>query len=402
MPTSLLLPKRELHLDPLFIDYSLRNLLARKTQTALTVIGIALVVFIFTATLMLAEGVRYTLASTGDMRNAILVSSGAQNEMLSGIPREQVAILRTDEAVARAEDAGPMVGANVVVVITLNKRDDEGTSNATFRGVSRDVYSLRDNFRILQGRLPVTGSREVIVGRGVQRKFTGTEVGQTLRIVGLDWPVVGVFDLGNSGFSSEIWGDAEVLLPTFKREQFSSVVMRLKNGVDFEQLKMRLESDRRLSISIQREPDYFEAQSKSLSMVIRVLGLFVTVIFSLGAILGAMITMYNSVSNRIREIGVLRALGFSKKAIQRAFLKESALIGLLGSIVALVLASALINLNFTTTNYDSLAELAFTFRLNFSTASLALGFGVCMGLIGGYIPCWWAGLIPITTALRRG
>ena len=225
-------------------------------------------------------------------------------------------------------------------------------------------------------------------------------LGQELHLVGTKWRVVGIFDAGNTAFNSEIWGDVNILLSSFRREQFSSVTFRMQPGADFEGLKLRLEKDPRLAVSIQRERDYYEAQSQDLAMFIRYLGIFVSIVFSMGAVIGAMITMYSAVANRIREIGILRALGFSQMVVFWAFVKECLVIGFVGGVCGLVLASSLSFITFATTNFATFADLAFGFKLTPAISLWSLVFALLMSLAGGALPAFRAARLPIIDTLR--
>jgi ABC-type antimicrobial peptide transport system permease subunit len=386
--------------SPLTTGYSLRHLRTRKTQSLLTILGVALVVFVFAATLMLAQGLRQTLSTTGSPNNAIVLRTGAQNEIQSGINREHAAIILSQPEVQHAPDSSPKATTDMLVLVSLRKRSDGQTSNVNIRGVSKDAPDVRAGIRIVAGRAAQPGTREVIIGKAIHDKFLGTDIGQSLRLVGSDWKISGIFDAGNSAFSSEIWGDVEVMMPTFRRDRFSSVTFPLRPGTDFQAMKQRLENDRRLSVTVERESEFYASQSRSLALFIQILGGFISIIFSLGAIIGAMITMYSSVANRTREIGVLRALGFSRAAIFRAFAKECVLMGLLGGILGIFAASILQWFTITTTNFATFSEVAFGFRLTPAIAAICLLFAAIMGFIGGTLPALRAARLEIVEALR--
>ena len=381
------------------LSYNLRHLATKRVSTLLTLGGISLVVFVFVATLMLAAGLENTLGSTGSFKNVIVIRNGAQNEIQSGINREHANIIISEPEVARVTDR-PLATLDTVIVMSLKKRDDGQPSNVNIRGVSGVATTVREGINVIAGRAPAAGAREVMVGKAIQRKFAGTDIGQSIRLVGTDWPIVGIFDAGNSGFSSEIWGDVDVLMPSFKRDRFSSVTFRLADGADFEGLKKRLENEPRLSVTVKREQEFYASQSSLLAKFITYIGGFISVIFSFGAVIGAMITMYSAVSNRTREIAILRILGFSRWSVFLAFVKESAIIGLLGGIVGVTTASILSSFTITTINYSTFAEIAFGFSLTPSIACWGLGFALVMGLVGGALPAWRASRMRILEALR--
>lgn len=384
----------------LSISYNLRHILAKKTTNSLTIAGIALVVFIFVASLMLASGLEKTLAATGSPDNAIIIRTGAQNEIQSGVPRDHAAIILAAPEVALTNDGKPFGSSDVVALINIKKRANNKPSNVTIRGVSLQNMALRDGVRLIAGRLPAIGTNEVIVGNAIHNKFIGTDIGEQLRIVGINWQVVGVFDAGQTGFSSEIWGDSNVLMSAFKRERFSSVTLRLKSAELFVALKERVENDRRLTVVVKREQDFYAEQSSALATFIRYLGSFVTIIFSLGAIVGAMITMYSAVAGREREIGTLRALGFKRTTILLGFLKESTLISMIGGSIGLVCAVGMQFVTFSTTNFRTFSDLTFGFSLNLRIVAWGLLFAILMGVIGGLLPAWKAARVKVVDALR--
>jgi putative ABC transport system permease protein len=378
----------------------MRHLSQRKIQTLMTLVGIALVVFVFVATLMLAQGVQKTLVSTGAPDNIICVMTGSQSEVESGITREAANVIRTQTEVMQLGDGRRMATADLTVLVTLKKRSDRQTSNVTMRGISAEAWDVRPQAKLTAGRLFQPGTQEIIVGKSVNRKFENTDIGQTIRLVGADWKVVGLFDAGNAAFSSEIWGDVNILMPSFRREQFSSVTFKPRRDADFQTLKDTLEKDPRLGTSVMHEPDFYEAQSKDLSTFIRYLGGFVSIVFSLGAVIGAMITMYSAVATRVREIGILRAIGFSRTSIFSAFLKECLLMGLLGGVLGIILASSLSVMTFATTNFANWADISFGFQLTPGIAAAGLAFALVMSFIGGALPALRAARVEIVDSLR--
>jgi ABC-type antimicrobial peptide transport system permease subunit len=259
---------------------------------------------------------------------------------------------------------------------------------------------LRREVRLTQGRWFRPGSNELVAGSQVAGRFQGAGLGETLRFAMRTWLIVGVFDAGNTGFSSEMWGDVEQLLQAFRRTTFSSVILRLANPRDFPPLQARLESDPRLPVQVKREVEFYEAQSRRLADFIRLLGMVLTAIFGVGAVLGAMVTMYAQVGARISEIGILRALGFSRRDILIAFLVESGLLGLAGWALGLIPASLLNFYTLSTVNWASFSELTFKFALTPGIVLKSLAFGVGMGLLGGLLPALKAARLPVLQALR--
>jgi putative ABC transport system permease protein len=382
------------------IHYVARNLWTRRLTTGLTAGGMALVVFVFAVVLMLDEGLKRTLVTTGEFDNVVVTRRGSETEIQSIIPRDQAPIVEAHPAVALGRDGAPLASREVVVLISLNKRGSDKPSNITIRGVSPRATVLRPQVKIVEGRMFEAGKSEIIAGSGITRRFAGAGVGERLRFGQREWTVVGLFDAGNSGFDSEIWGDSEQLAQAFRRIIFSAVVVRLADSRRFDELKRDIESDPRLQLEAKREQVYYADQSKGLSTFISILGLTLSVIFSIGAMIGAMITMYASVANRVAEIGTLRALGFRRRAILAAFLMESLLLGLAGGAVGLFFASFMQLVTFSTMNFQSFSELAFGFTLNGAIVLKSVLFAAVMGLVGGVLPAARAARMKIVDSLR--
>jgi ABC-type antimicrobial peptide transport system permease subunit len=259
---------------------------------------------------------------------------------------------------------------------------------------------LRPQVRLVEGRMFQPGTAEIIAGRSIANGFQGAGIGETLRFASRDWTVVGVFDAGRTGFDSEIWGDAEQMLQAFRRLGFSVLVFKLADTERFDAVKQELESDPRLTLEAKRETRFYADQSEMLSKFISYLGTTISVIFSIGAVIGAMITMYASVASRTNEIGTLRALGFPRRAIMAAFLVEALLLGLIGGVVGLVAASFMQALSISTMNFQTFAELAFTFMLTPGIVAASLSFALAMGFVGGFLPAARAARMKIVDALR--
>jgi len=382
-------------------SYSFRNLWTRRLTTILTLSGVALVVFVFVAALMLSEGLRQTLVATGVDDNAIVIRRASQAEVQSAIARDQANIIKTQPEVALDSNGKPQSTSDVVVLISLPKRSNNEPTNVVVRGTSPEGLSLRaQQVKLVEGRMFAPGLQELIVGKSLQQRFQNCEIGSTLRMGGTDWQVVGVFDGGRTGFDSEIWGDAEVIMPAWRRQMYSSVTVRLRDPQQFEALRQRLESDPRMVVDVKREKQYYDEQSKFMAIFINVLGTVVTFIFSFGAMIGAMITMYAAVSNRTQEIGTLRAVGFRRRSVLSAFLIESVLLAVLGGIVGLLLSSLLQFISISTTNWNTFSELAFSFKLSPFIVMQALIFSLLMGLVGGFLPAVRASRLKIVEALR--
>ena len=383
------------------VKYILRSSSSRRLTTIFTMLGIALVVFVFTAVLMMAHGVRQTLRSTGSDDNVTVVRKAAMSEIMSIIDREAAGIVTNMPEVARSGDGRSLSSKEVVVIINLNKLGAAGISNVTVRGIEEAAFQLRPKVRVIQGRMFEWGAREIIVGAGITKRFVGAQLGEKIKFGGDLWNVVGIFDSDGSGFDSEIWGDIHQIADAFKRSSFSTVTFRLKNPDDLNELLSAFATDNRLQYFVpKREKKFFEEQSEMMAKFIRILGVFITIIFSTGATIGAMITMYGAVANRTVEIGTLRALGFYRRSILLAFLAESLALSLMGGLIGLALASLLQFFTISTLNFGSFSELAFAFALSPSIIASALGFSLVMGLLGGFLPALRASRLNIIQALR--
>ena len=346
-------------------SYTYRNFQSRKLTTGITVTGITLVVFVFTAVLMMAYGVQKTLRATGLPDNVIVSRKSATSEISSIITGDVVNIIKTLPQIARNTKNQPLLSGEPVVIVNL-AINTGGLSNVAIRGVGEQVFELRPQVKLIKGRTFNLGTRELIVGEGITRKFPGAELGKQIKLAGAYWTVVGVFSTDGSGFDSEIWGDALQLGSAFNRgSSVSTLTFHLANVSDFAAIKKVFQEDRRL---LQFEPKieqtYFEEQSEMMATFIKVLGTVVTVIFSFGAIIGAMITMYAAVANRTVEIGTLRALGFRRRSVLAAFMTESLLIAVIGWGIGTLLALLLASYKISTLNFGSFSELEFSFSLS--------------------------------------
>ena len=382
------------------IRYTLRNLWTRKLTTTLTAGGMALVVFVFAAVQMLDTGLRATLVATGQPDNILVTRRGANAEISSGVERGQAAIVESQPEVAVGAGGARLVSKEAVILITLPKRETGQATNVTTRGVGAAAFELRPQVRLVQGRAFERGASEVIVGKSLSERFEGTTVGSVLRFGGREWRVVGVFDSAGSAFDSEIWADADQIMQAFKRQAYNSVIARLVDPAAIDALRARLDADPRLTLDVKPERLFYEEQSQALSKFISYLGLTLSIIFSIGAMIGAMITMYAAVANRVGEIGTLRALGFRRSAVLMAFLFESVMLGAVGGVVGVALASFMQLVQISTLNWQSFSELAFTFTLTPRIATASLVFAVVMGVVGGFLPAVRAGRLKIVDALR--
>jgi len=384
----------------LLFAYSFRNLLTRRLTTFLTATGMALVVFVFASMLMLADGLEKTLVETGSFDNVVVTRRSSGSEVQSGIDRLQAAIVETQPEVAIGLNGRSLLAKELVVLIVLQKRGTDSPANVVIRGISDSSLALRPQVTLAAGRMPRPGSSEIVVGESVAKRFKGVELGAIMVFAMRPWTVVGIFDAGNTGFSSEIWGDVDQFMQAFRRPVYSSVIFRLRNSSEFGDLKARIESDPRLTLEARRETTYYRDQSKAMAKFLNILGLSLTIIFSVGAVVGAMITMYAAVGNRTAEIGTLRSLGFQRRTILFAFLLESLILGFIGGCAGLFFAAFLQFFTVSTTNFQTFSELAFSFTLTPTTVGKGLAFSLLMGFVGGVLPAFKASRLNIVEALQ--
>ena len=382
------------------VSYSFRNLWTRRLTTVLTASGMALVVFVFASVMMLAAGLRQTLVETGSYDNVVVIRKGSQSEMQSGIDRNSASIVETAPEIALGTDGEPFLAKELVVIINLLKRGNDKPSNITIRGIGQYSLALRPQVKLVEGRMPEFGASEIIAGQSVAKRFKGAGLGETIRFAMRDWTVVGIFDAGKTGYSSEIWGDVDQLMQAFRRPAYSSVLFKLRDPSEFKKVKARIEGDPRLTLEAKRETQYYADQSEMMATFLRILGVTLTVIFSLGAVIGAMITMYAAVATRTAEIGTLRSLGFQRRSILAAFLIESVFLGLSGGVIGLFFASFMQLITISTVNWQTFSELAFSFTLTRGIVVNSLLFSVVMGLAGGVLPAVRASRMNIVDALR--
>jgi putative ABC transport system permease protein len=381
-------------------SYSVRNLLTRRLTTMLTAGGMALVVFVFSTILMLSDGLRKTLVETGSYDNVVVIRKGSATEVQSGIEREQAYIVETEPEIAIGEDGNKLLAKELVVLINLPKKDGDKPANVVIRGIGPNSVPLRAQVRLVEGRLPRLGSTEIIVGRSIYRTFKNVGINESVLCGLRNWRVVGIFDAGSTAFSSEIWGDADQLMQAFRRPAYSSVIFKLRNSAKLDTIKSRIESDPRLTLEVRRETKYYSDQSEVMAKFLRILGFSLTLIFSVGAIIGAMITMYAAVASRTREIGTLRSLGFRRRSIMAAFILESLILGFIGGFAGLFIASFMQFITISTMNFQTFAELAFSFVLTFENMVQAMAFSLIMGILGGVLPAIRASRMNIVEALR--
>jgi ABC-type lipoprotein release transport system permease subunit len=382
--------------------YNLRHLVVRKMSTIFTALGIALVVFIFISMLAFVQGLHGALATTGSPSNAIVLRAGATSEIQSYITRDDAAMLRGLPEVAKDPAGSPILTSDLVVVTNHPKRGPgNDPTNVTVRGISPQAFVVRPQVRIVEGRALTPGLPEVIVGRNLSKRIQDTGLGEKIRMAGQIWTVVGIFEAGGSAFESEIWGDVELFLPAFDRPGYQSVVFRMADPGQFEALKKRLEDDPQLEVQVQREDQFYANQSASLATILTSFAWFIGIIMSVGAVFGAVNTMYAAVGSRTREIGTLLAIGFTPGSVLRSFVIESLLIAGLGGVIGAILAFLVSNGRSTgTTNWDSFSEITFKVAVTPQIVLAGIVFALVMGLIGGFFPARRAARLPVAEAVR--
>lgn len=384
------------------ITYNFRSVTARWHSAIVAVLGIAGTVAVFVAMLSLARGFRATLVASGAEDNAIVMRAGATAEMISGVRLEEVKILLDEPGVDRTPN-GPAVTAEVVLIAPFPLRSTGTDANVQVRGVSPSVLTVRRSVKIVQGRMFQPGLTELIVGKNASISYAGLTLGNTVNFGGGRWRVVGIFDAGGSAFDSEVWCDAGVLADAYKRPTnvFQSATVHLTSADAFEQFKDAITSDPRLNLEVKREVDYYAEQSARTTHLITILGGLVAVVMAIGAIFGALNTMYSAVAERGREIATIRALGFRGGAIVISFLIEALLISFVGGAIGCMAVFPLNGLTTGAMNWQTFTHLAFAFRITPTLLMAGVIFALMMGFVGGLPPAIRAAVGPVAHALRE-
>lgn len=384
------------------ILYNVRSVLRRPVSTVLTALGVALVVAVFIGMLALANGFQAALARTGSAENAIVLRDGADSELSSGLDRQSVSIIASSPHIAKGADGRPMLSPETYVIVPLPRlaSDTNALANVVIRGVSDAAWQVRRNVRVEAGQRPASGRSEVCVGRKIGGRMPNTGLGETIRFGGRAWTVVCHFSAGGSAFESEIWAENEQVMPVFRGEVFQSAIFRLADPRAFAEAQRALQDDRRNTVDVHRESDFYTQQSQLLGAILRVLAILITVIMAVGAIFGAVNTMYAAVSSRTPEIAMLLTLGFHPRSVLASFLAESAIIALAGGLLGCLLALPINGVVTSTTNWASFSEIAFSFRVTPTLLLSGMIFAVVMGVLGGLFPARRAARLPVIQALR--
>ncbi len=382
--------------------YNFRSVTNRPVSTALTALGIGLVVAVFIAMLALANGFIAALVTTGSADNVLLLRRGADSELSSGIPREAASIIAASPHIATGADGAPMVSPETYIVINIPRAGGGkfDVANVVARGVSSRAFELRHNVKVVEGRRFASGQSEICVGAKLRGRFADVNVGDVLRFSNRNWNVVCRFTADGSSFESEIWGENEQFQSVFRGQGFQSVLLRLKDPAGFDDAKRAFLADQRIQVDAHRESEFYKSQSELLGNILRFLAIMITAIMAVGAVFGAVNTMYAAVSSRTPEIAVLLTLGFPPRSVLASFLAESALIALLGGVIGCLLALPINGVITSTTNWASFSEIAFAFRVTPMLMLSGLAFAVVMGLVGGFFPARRASKLPVIQALR--
>lgn len=383
--------------------YNVRSLFVRKTTTIATVFGIALVVFVLAAALMLSAGIEKTLVSSGRSDSALVLRKGSDTELASAIETRVVSLILAAPGVKRGQDGQPLGDGEVVVVIAMDKMGTDGqVSNVQVRGTTERLIRARPEVHVVAGRPPRPGTDEVMVGKGVAGRFAGTDLGQNFDLKkNRPLQVVGLFESGGSSFESEIWADIDTVRTSFGREGMaSSVTVRLDSSSKYDAFRAAMETDKQLGLEAFREDEYYRKQSEGTSIFIKALGIVITFFFSIGAMIGATITMHAAVAQRQREIGTLRALGFSRLSILSSFLLESLILALIGGAIGLSAALLMGFAKFSMMNFTTWQEITFQFHPEWQLLLGALIFGAGMGILGGFFPALRAARVSPVDAMR--
>ena len=384
------------------VSYNFRSIKSRWNSTIVAILGIAGTVGVFVAMLSLARGFKATLVASGSPGNALILRAGSPTEMMGGVTLDAVRIVQDAPGVAR-DASGPLVTQEVVGVMPFPLISTNTDANVQVRGVSPNVLRVRTFVRVTEGRMFQPGLSELIVGKNASKTYSGLTLNNTVAFGGGHWQVVGVFDDGGSSFDSEVWCDGKLLNELLKRPDnvFQSVTARLTSPEAFQQFKDSVTADPRTNVDVTREIDYYAKQSTVMTKLITILGGFVAAIMAIGAVFGALNTMYSAVAERGREIATMRALGFSSTNVILSFLFEALLIALVGGIIGCLAVLPLNGLTTQTMNFQTFSSLAFAFKITFDLLLMGVFFALVMGILGGMLPAIRAAVRPVAVALRE-
>ena len=385
------------------ISYNFRSIRARWTSTIVAILGIAGTVGVFVAMLSLARGFKATLVASGSRDNALVMRAGSSSEMMGGITLDSIRVLQDAPGIARAAGGAPLLTQEVVGVMPFPLISTGTDANVQVRGVSPNVLDIRKFVKIKQGRMFQPGLNELVVGSNATKTYAGLKLGNKVDFAGGHWEIVGIFDAGGSAFDSEVWCDAEIFNQVLKRPAniFQSATVHLASADTFQQFKDAVTSDPRMNVDVWREVDYYAKQSTAMTRLITVLGGLVAAIMAIGAVFGALNTMYSAVSERGREIATMRAVGFSSWMVILSFLFEALVISFLGGVIGCLVVSPLNGWTTNTMNFQTFSNLAFAFKITFDLLVMGVLFALVMGVLGGLLPAIRAAVQPVAVALRE-
>jgi putative ABC transport system permease protein len=382
---------------------NIRSIRARLGSSSVAVVGIAGVVLVFVAVLSIAEGVNATMKASGDPNVALILRAGSDTEMTSGLGGDQTRIIQDAPGIARDASGAPLTSPELFVVVDHPLKRSGSPGNVPLRGVTPNAFKVHDHMKIVEGRNLEFGKNEIIAGRAAARQFVNLNVGTTLKWGESVWTLVGIFEDGGAVSESELWCDVKVLQPAYRRgNSYQSVYARLASSDSFQQLKDALTTNPQLTVSAMRAPEYYGSQTLTLQMIIRTIGGIIAVLMGIGAVFGAVITMYTAVASRTREIATLRALGFGSIPVVLSVLVEAALLAIAGGIIGGAIAwAAFDGYETATMNFQSFSQMAFAFAVTPKLLATALFYALIMGLLGGLLPAIRAARLPVVTALRE-
>lgn len=384
---------------PIPIRYNLRSLRVRWRLSLATALGIGLVVAVFVMVMALAQGLNATYVTTGDPRNLLVLRQGSTAESNSQIMRDEGTRMRYTEGIARDAHDVPLVSAEIILLVYLERRDGSGGANVLVRGMKSAGLALRPQARLVAGRMLAPGRRECVVSQRIADRFSNCQVGESFRSGATEWHVVGIFDAARTAYESEIWIDSDEARAVFRRDFFGSVLLRTDGPEGAATVKRRLEADRMLQVRVLTEADYYKEQTQ-MAGPIRFMGGFLAVVMSVGAAFAAMNTMYAAIGARTREIGTLRVLGFRRREVYVSLLGESVLLALVGGVLGCLLALPLNGVATGTIGWNTFAEVAFEFRITPGLMGKGMLFALVMGVLGGLLPARMAARKPVLDALR--
>jgi putative ABC transport system permease protein len=381
---------------------NLRNLPQRLGSSAVAVVGVAAVVLVFAAVLSMARGFERTMLTAGSDDTAIIMRSGATSEMSSGISGDQVLVIASAPGLLKDGDT-PVLSAELFVIADVKKKSTNSDANVPFRGVQASAFDVRRDMRITDGRMFETGKNEILVGRAAQREFQGLDVGSTIRFGKTDWTVVGAFDAGGSVSESELWTDVRVLQSAYRRgNSFQTVRVKLESPQSLKVLEANLKDDPRIDPDVMTEKEFYSSQSEQVTQFIKLLGYPLTILMSIGAIFGALNSMYSSISVRGKEIATLRALGFGPVPVLVSTIVESTLLALTGGLVGGAVAFLVFNgFQVSTLNFASFSQVVFNFAVTPELLLSGLKVALIIGIVGGLFPAIRAARLPVAQALRE-